>query len=59
MEKIGKLDLDVNKLTDQLEKISGHLDNIRRVVNENKGLLQRIIEAIQSFFRWLASLIRG
>lgn len=59
MEKIGKLDLNVDKLTDQLEKISGHLDNIRKAVNENKGLLKRILEAIQSFFRWLADLLRG
>lgn len=59
MEKIGMLDLDVNKLTDQLEKFSGHLDDIRKVVNENKGLLQRILEAIQSFFRWLARLFRS
>jgi uncharacterized protein YpuA (DUF1002 family) len=57
MEKISKLDLDINRITSQLENITQRLDDIRRTVEENKGILQRIWEAIKGFINWLQNLI--
>ncbi len=56
MERISKLDLNVDQITKQLENITGRLDDLRRTVDENRGLLQRIIDSIQTFFQWLAGL---
>ena len=56
MKKISQLDLDIDKITNQLEKITKSLDSIRKTVEENKGILQRIWEGIQSFLKWIVSL---
>lgn len=57
MKKISNLDLNIENITNQLEKITGHLDDIKKTVEENKGILQRIWDAIQGFFNWLQSII--
>ena len=59
MKKISKLDLDIDKITSQLKKITEGLDSIRKTVEENKGILQRIWEAIQGFLKWVVSLFEG
>lgn len=51
MEKISKLDLNVDKISQQLEKIGVNLDSVKKTVEENKGILQKILDAITSFFR--------
>ena len=56
MKKISQLDLDIDKITNQLEKISKSLDNIRKTVDANKGILERIWEAIRGFINWLVGL---
>ena len=56
MKKISQLDLDIDKITNQLEKITKSLDSIRKTVEENKGILKRIWEGIQSFLKWIVSL---
>ena len=59
MKKISQLDLDIDKITSQLKKITEGLDSIRKTVEENKGILQRIWEAIQGFLKWVVSLFEG
>jgi uncharacterized protein YpuA (DUF1002 family) len=57
MERISRLDLNVENISKQLEKITGSLDKIRKTVAENKGLIQKILDAIKAFFEWLAGLL--
>lgn len=59
MDKISKLDLSVEKISGQLENISKSLDKVRETINENKGLVQQILDAIKNFFAWLADLFRS
>ena len=59
MERISKLDLNVEKISGQLENITKGRDKVRETINENKGLLQQILDAIKNFFAWLSKLLRG
>ncbi len=56
MKRISKLDLDINKISKQLDKISSTLGDVKKTVEENKGLIQKILDAINHFFRWLQSV---
>ncbi len=56
MKRISKLDLDVNKISKQLDKISSTLGDVKKTVEENKGLIQKVLDAINHFFRWLQSM---
>ena len=56
MEKISRLDLNVNKISQQLDKISTDIDIIKKTVEENKGLIQKILDVINSFFSWLRQI---
>ncbi|NLI61388.1 MAG: DUF1002 domain-containing protein [Clostridiales bacterium] len=57
MKKISNLDLNVEKISGQIEKIAGSLDDVKRIVEENKGIIGKILEAIQNFFGWLRGLL--
>lgn len=57
MKKISNLDLNVEKIASQIEKIAGSLDDVKKVVTENKGVIKKILEAIERFFAWLRSLL--
>lgn len=57
MKKISNLDLNVEKIANQVEKIVGSLDDVKKVVQENKGIIKRILEAIENFFAWLRGLL--
>lgn len=57
MEKIRNLDLNVENIREQLGKIAGSLDDVRKKVEENKGLIQKILDAILSFFNWIRGLL--
>ncbi len=59
MEKISHLDLNVGQISGQLQNISKGLDKVGQTINENKGILQQILDAIKGFFAWLARVIRG
>jgi uncharacterized protein YpuA (DUF1002 family) len=48
MKKISNLDLNVEKIASQIEKIAGSLDDVKKVVTENKGVIKKILEAIES-----------
>jgi uncharacterized protein YpuA (DUF1002 family) len=56
MSNIKNLDLDINSLKKQLDNLAARTDTIKEAIDENKGLIQRILESIQSFFEWLMSL---
>ncbi len=56
MKRISKLDLDINKISKQLDKISSTLGDVKKTVEENKGLIQKILDAINHFFRWLQNV---
>jgi uncharacterized protein YpuA (DUF1002 family) len=58
MERISKLDLNVEKISGQLANISKGLDKVRETIDQNKGLLQQILDAIKNFFAWLADLFK-
>ena len=49
MKKISNLDLNV-KIASQIEKIAGSLDDVKKVVTENKGVIKKILEAVERFF---------
>lgn len=51
MKKISQLDINVDSILTQLDKISYNLDIVRNTIEENKGVLQRIIDAILSWLR--------
>jgi len=51
MEKISKLDINVDTIIGQLEKIGKNLDKVKNTIQENKGLIQRIIDTILSWLR--------
>lgn len=56
MKRISKLDLDIDKISKQLDKISSTLGDVKKTVEENKGLIQKILDAINHFLRWLQNV---
>lgn len=55
MEKINGLNLDKEQITNQLKNIGKKLDDVIRNNEEVRSLLQRILDAIKSFFSTLFS----
>lgn len=53
MEKINKLDLDTEEIKSQLKNIGKKLDNTIKNNEEVRSLLEKILDAIKSFFRAL------
>ena len=51
MEKISKLDLDIDDISKQLDKISRNLEVIKDTIDENKGVFQKILDSIMSWLR--------
>ena len=51
MEKISKLDINVDSILKQLDKIGKNLEIVKDTIEENKGVLQKIIDAILSWLR--------
>lgn len=51
MKKISQLNLNVDSILTQLDKISYNLDIVRNTIAENKSVLQRILDAILSWLR--------
>lgn len=51
MERISKLDINVDSILDQLDKIGKNLEIVKNTIQENKGILQRIIDAILAWLR--------
>lgn len=51
MEKINGLNLDKEQITSQLKDIGKKLDDVIRNNEEVKSLLQKILDAIKSFFK--------
>ena len=44
-------------ITKQLDKI-GKVDDIKKTVEENKGILEKILDAITEFFSWVRSFFK-
>jgi len=59
MERISKLDLSVDNVSEQLKNINKGLEKVRETIDQNKGFFQKILDAIKRFFAWLAELLRG
>lgn len=57
MKKISNLDLNVENISKQISKIAGSLDDVKNVVKENKGIIKKILEAIENFFAWVRGLL--
>lgn len=51
MEKISKLDLNVDTITKQLDNISRNLDIVKDTLNENKGFFQNLLDSIMNWLR--------
>lgn len=51
MERISKLDLNVDTIVEQLDKITKNLDIVKNTIKENKGVFQRIIDTILGWLR--------
>ena len=51
MEKISKLDLNIDDISKQLDKISRNLEVIKDTIDENKGVFQKILDSIMSWLR--------
>ncbi len=58
MKKISQLNLNVDTITKQLDKIGVSVDDIKKTVEENKGVLQKILDAITDFFSWVRSFFK-
>jgi len=59
MERISKLDLRVENVSEQLKNINKGLEKVRETIDQNRGLFQKILDAIKGFFGWLSDLLRG
>jgi len=59
MERISKLDLNVDNISKQLKNINKGLEKVRETIDQNKGFFQKILDAIKQFFAWLADALRG
>lgn len=57
MEKISHLDLNLDKIRQQLDNIDLNIDDIKDAVRENQGILQKISDAINSFFNWVKTMV--
>lgn len=55
MERISKLDINVDSILSQLDKIGKNLEIVKNTIRENKGLLQKIIDAILGWLRRIFS----
>jgi len=53
MEKISKLDLNIEDISNQLGKIGEGINVIKETIDENKGFFQQILDAI---LNWLRSI---
>jgi len=53
MERISKLDINVDNILSQLDKIGKNLEIVKNTIEENKGILQRIIDVT---LNWLRSI---
>lgn len=51
MEKISTLDLNVDKISKQLDKISNNLDIVKKTIDDNRGAIQKILDAISSWLK--------
>ncbi|MGI6685816.1 MAG: DUF1002 domain-containing protein [Bacillota bacterium] len=51
MEKISKLDLNIDTITKQLDNISRNLDIVKDTLNENKSFFQNLLDSIMSWLR--------
>ncbi len=51
MERISKLDINVDSILNQLDKIGKNLEIVKNTIQENKGILQKIIDAILEWLR--------
>lgn len=51
MEKISKLDLNIDDISNQLGKISKNLDVIKDTIDANKGFFQNLLDSIMSWLR--------
>jgi archaellum component FlaC len=51
VEKISKLDLNVDTITKQLDNISRNLDIVKDTLNENKSFFQNLIDSLLSWLR--------
>lgn len=56
MEKISRLDLSVEKISQQLDQISSSLNKVKKTVEQNRGLIQKILDGINSVFHWLRQI---
>jgi hypothetical protein len=51
------LDLNLDKIRQQLDNIDLNIDDIKDAVKENQGILQKISHAINSFFNWVKTMV--
>lgn len=57
MKKINQLNLNVEMIKKQLEKIGVDIDKIKKTLEEHKGILKAILDTIKSFLiGWLLFL---
>lgn len=53
MQKISRLDLNLDKISKQLENINVNVDDIKKAVENNQGLIQRILDSLNDFIYWI------
>ncbi|NLP43659.1 MAG: DUF1002 domain-containing protein [Peptococcaceae bacterium] len=51
MERISKLDLNVDSILSQLDKLEKNIDIVRDTIEENKGFFQKIIDKVLDWLR--------
>jgi len=57
LQKISQLDLDFDRISGQLNKIYEKVDEIKDVVKDKQGIIQKILDSLNSFVEWIKTKI--
>ena len=57
LQKISQLDLDFDRISSQLDKINKKVDEIKDAVKDKQGIIQKILDSLNSFVEWIKTKI--
>ncbi|HHY40144.1 MAG TPA: hypothetical protein GX502_02735, partial [Syntrophaceticus sp.] len=57
LQKISQLDLDFDRISSQLDKIYEKVDEIKDAVKDKQGIIQKILNSLNSFVEWIKTKI--
>lgn len=57
LQRISNLDLNFDKISGQLENIDKKVEDIKEAVKDNQGIIQNILDSLNSFINWIKTKI--